>query len=147
MDLIAYQIKDIDIINNFIKNNYGNIPRIRGVRLMKLEKAVDKKQNIDVLDVLGKKSNVDYKESNDIFNKYVGQDVIYIHTRCGDCGLGYSSKESNYKYYGADEWEKKYEELFLEHITDPFDNTYCTHYFKAVDNAEYQNMINELQQE
>lgn len=138
MDLIAYQNKDIDLVKKYIKKNYGNVPRIRGIRFMKLEEKVTNKPNVDVTDLFEEiNSYTDYSGSIEKFNKYVGQDVIYIHTRCGNCGLSYDDNNSNYVSCGAKTWEQKYKNLFLEHITDPFDSTYCTHYFKAVIDDDY----------
>lgn len=41
------------------------------------------------------------------------------------------------------EYIEKNKELFLDHITDEFDCTYCDHYFKAVVNDEYAELIKE----
>lgn len=140
MDLIAYSNGQIDLFKDYLTKYYGDIPRFRGARLMKFEEEVEDKPNIDVSDMFGVDEEVDYSEVNKMFNKYVGQDVIYIHTRCGSCG-DYDDEDNNYIYCGAKAWEEKYKDLFLEHITDPFDKTYCTHYFKAVINDEYQAII------
>lgn len=32
-------------------------------------------------------------------------------------------------------------DLFIAHCTDEFDSTYCDHYFKAVINDEYKDLI------
>ena len=128
MDLYAYMIKEEDLINKYIEDNYGKVPRNRGVRFMKVETKVENPEC----------------EEEQIFNKYVGTDTIYIHTRCGNCGSGYRSKYSNYVAYGAKEWEKSHKDLFLEHITEAFDNTYCTHYFKAKTNDDYAKIISLL---
>ena len=149
MDLIAYKNVQDDKFTKYIEKYYGEIPRCRGYRLMKLEeKCGDEKPNIDVTDLFplndDEKNGCDFNEETDLFNKYVGQDVIYIHTRCGDCGFGYDSEDSNYIYCGAKDWEEKYKDLFLEHITDSFDSTYCTHYFKAIINDEYKELLKTL---
>lgn len=142
MDLIAYQNRDIDLVKKYIKKNYGNVPRNRGIRFMKLEEKVTDKPNVDVTDSFEANDNsVNYSEGIEMFNKYVGKDVIYIHTRCGNCGLDYDDEESNYVSCGAKVWEQKYKKLFLEHITDPFDSTYCTHYFKAVIDDDYTKIV------
>lgn len=143
MDLIAYNNKNIDLLEEYLKRNYGDIPRYRGVRLMRLEDKVESKPNIDVTDMyeLEDKEEYDYSGNIDMFNKYVGQDVIYIHTRCGDCGLDYDDKDSNYVACGAKDWEEKHKDLFLDHITDAFDSTYCTHYFKAVIDEDYKELV------
>lgn len=78
MDLGAHVIMRDERIMNYIKKNYGEVPRIRGVRFMKVEQAID----------CG-----NFHSQYNMFNKYVGKDVIYIHTRCG----GYEGDEwSNY---------------------------------------------------
>ena len=145
MDLIAYSNKDNKLVDKYIRENYGDIPRPRGIRFMKIEQKLEEneKPNMDVLDMFGNEEeyDVDYTETSNTFNKYVGKDVIYIHTRCGDCDLGYDNENSNYVYCGAKEWEEEHKDLFLEHITDPFDSTYCTHYFKAVINEDYEKIL------
>lgn len=146
MDLIAYSNTQNELINKYIQKNYGNIPRMRGVRFMKLEEIVQGKPNYDVTDMFKEKNNIDYTENTNMFNKYVGQDVIYIHTRCGNCDTSYDDKTNNYNYYGAREWEEKYSDLFLEHITDAFDSTYCTHYFKAVINDDYKEILRMIEE-
>ena len=142
MDLIAYSNGHIDEFKNYLDKYYGDIPRYRGARLMKLEDPIpeDSKPNPDVNDWLGQECTDDYSEVNDMFNKYVGQDVIYIHTRCGSCG-DYDDPDNNYISCGARDWEEAHKDLFLDHVTDAFDQTYCTHYFKAVINDEYQAII------
>lgn len=143
MDLIAFSNTQIEEVNNYITKHYGEVPRIRGVRFMKVESGVNDKPNLDVTDLFPTDENSDYSDVNSVFNKYIGQDVIYIHTRCGDCGMGYDDEDSNYVYCGAKKWEEEHKDLFLEHITDPFDSTYCTHYFKAVVDDDYKRIIGE----
>lgn len=152
MDLIAYANTQDDKIKNYIEKYYGEIPRCRGYRLMKLEeKCEDEKPNIDVIDLFplndDEKNGCDFSEETNLFNKYVGQDVIYIHTRCGNCDMEYNDENNNYTYFGANKWEEKYKDLFLEHITDSFDSTYCTHYFKAIINDEYKELLNDFENE
>ena len=128
MDLGAYVTAEIKEVADYIKKNYGEVPRMRGVRFMKTEEPVP---------------NLEKSPQIDMFNKYCGQDVVYIHTRCGDCGRGFKDKTSNYIYCGAKDWEKENKALFLEHISDEFDSTYCDHYFKAVLGEEYDELIKE----
>ena len=128
MDLGAFMVSECADVAGYIKKNYGDVPRMRGVRFMKIEKPVP---------------NEEKSPQVDMFNKYCGQDVIYIHTRCGDCGRGFKSKDSNYVSCGAKDWEEKNKELFIEHISDEFDNTYCDHYFKAVLGEEYAELLKE----
>lgn len=144
MDLIAFANSQNSKIMNYVNKYYGKIPRCRGVRLMALEEKSKEKPNVDVTDLFDTGEEYSHDEETKIFNKYVGQDVIYIHTRCGDCDLGYDGENSNYVFCGAKDWEGKYKDLFLEHITNEFDCTYCTHYFKAVINDEYKELLNEF---
>lgn len=127
MDLKAFENTYDEKLSNYIEKNYGEIPRCRGYELMRL---VEKYGN-------------DSDEQTSLYDSFVGQDVIYIHTRCGNCGLGYEDEESNYVYCGAKEWEAKYKDLFIAHCTDEFDRTYCDHYFKAVINDEYNDLVKE----
>ena len=128
MDLGAYAIMEIPGVMDYINKHYGDIPRLRGVRFMYVESPIE-----------------DADSSQKVcFNNYTGQHVIYVHTRCGDCGHGYWSKSSNYIYCGGKEWEEKHKDLFLDHHTDEFDSTYCDHYFKAVVDDEYDKLIDDL---
>lgn len=144
MDLIGFVISQNDKVKNYVNKYYGEIPRCRGVRLMAIENKAEDKPNVDVTDLFDIGEKYNYDEETRIFNKYVGQDVIYIHTRCGNCDFGYDDENSNYISCGAKDWEEKNKDLFLEHITDEFDSTYCTHYFKAVINDEYKELLNEF---
>lgn len=150
MDLMAYMIKQDKDVSTYIDKHYGEIPRCRGIRFMKLEVPIenDNKPNKDVTDLFPSDDMdmVEYDEVNEMFNRYVGQDVIYIHTRCGDCGMGYEDEDSNYVYCGAKDWEEEHKDLFLDHITDPFDSTYCTHFFKAVVDDEYNKIIQNFEE-
>ena len=130
MDLYAYTLKSEELIEKYISKHYGEIPRYRGVRFMKVEQK-------------SKKTG----EQFDIFNKYVGTDTIYIHTRCGGCGLKYADEYCNYRYFKADEWEQKHKDLFLENISDEFDCTYADHYFKAVIDDDYKEIIKWFEKE
>lgn len=126
MDLYAYQVSSDEDVKRYIKRYYGDIPRMRGVRFMKLHKKIyddDNTQNMRM------------------FHKYCGEDVIYIHTRCGDCGAGFDSEDSNYIHFEADKWEEKHKDLFLDHCIDSSDSTYCDHYFKAVIDDDYKKIL------
>lgn len=62
-----------------------------------------------------------YNTGYGLFNKYVGQDVLYVHARIGGGNRDYYSKE----------WEKiKNHPLYLADCDDAFDSTYCDIYFK-----------------
>ena len=118
MDLQAYMIsKDYDIMS-YINKHYSGIPRLRGVRFMKLESP----------------ETNEYTYQDELFNSYCGKDVIFIHTRCGGC---------NYEDFEADKWEND-NPLFLTGVDDCYDETYRDHYFKAVIDDDYKNIINLL---
>ena len=120
MDLGAHVISRDEAVMSYVNKHYGGIPRLRGVRFMKLETPYDSDGYQD-----------------DVFNSYCGKDVIYIHTRCG----GYRNwEESNYVYFDADKWEDN-NPLFLEGVNDEFDSTYRDHYFTAVVDEEYDSLI------
>lgn len=125
MDLYAYSISCEANVTKYIEKHYGETPRLRGVRFMKVAQKIEDPSC----------------EEDIVYNKYVGTDTIYIHTRCGDCGLGYDDEDSNYVSCGAKEWEEKLSNLFLEHITEEFDRTYCTHYFRAITDDDYQEIL------
>lgn len=126
MDIYAYLVSQDQKIEEFITKSYGDVPRLRGCRFMKLEEPMEE----EVM-------------AAEIFNQYCGQDVIYICTRCGDCGVGYDDENSNYQYCGGEKWEQENKDCFITHCTDSYDRTYCDHYFKVKDWEEY-NQILEL---
>lgn len=128
MDLYAYALSNDSDIHDYIIKHYGNVPRLRGVRFMKI---YDTKE-------------FDNGDWSDMFLSYCGQDVVYIHTRCGDCGMGFDDEDSNYVYCGGKEWEEQHKDLFLSHETDDDDCTYCSHYFKAIVDEEYKAILNKL---
>ena len=115
MDLGAYAIGSAPNVSEYLSQHFLDIPRFRGARFMKVEVAQGEKGS----------------DQMDIFNRYCGQDVIYIHTRCGHGGYGWKDPESNYIACGAEDWEASLKDSFLEHCVDEFDPTYCDHYFKA----------------
>ena len=126
MDLCAHVISQDEMIMSYINKHYGGVPRLRGVRFMKIETPYDSDGYLD------------YQE--EAFNSYCGKDVIYIHTRCGGKK---NWEDSNYVYFGADKWEDS-NPLFLEGVTDEWDATYRDHYFEAVVDDEYNKLINML---
>ena len=128
MDLGAFMVSQQQPVADYIKKNYGEVPRMRGVRFMKIEKPIE---------------NEEKSPQIDMFNRYCGQDVVYIHTRCGACGMSFKAKSSNYIACGAKDWEKENKALFLDHISDEFDDTYCDHYFKAVLGEDYDKLTKE----
>lgn len=128
MDLPAYITAQNKEILDYIEKHYGKVPRLRGIRFMKTEELVEDPDNAE----------------ETLFNKYVGKDVIYIHTRCGGSK---ADKDSNYIYFEADKWEEKNKETFLENFTDIIDPTYQDHYFKAVIDKEYKAILKEITEE
>lgn len=131
MDLIAFKNqRNNDLIKSYIKKYYGDVSRFRGVRFMKLESKVNDKFRIDIADLFkidNEEDCVDYSKEIEMFNKFAGKDVIYIHTR--------------YSNYDTKKWEEEHKDLFLDHITDSFDSTYCTHYFKAIIDEDYKKIL------
>ena len=161
MDLYAYtQIEDLKYL---LEEMNIDIPRLRGLRLMKEEEIINEETikeavKIDLIDWLqynnkGYKSaliyneevpiDVDlnrlhgkkkkrarleekhitkrYIENAEVFNRYVGQDVLYVHARIG----------SNNRLYYANEWKLiKTHPLYLADVDDWVDPTYCDIYFK-----------------
>lgn len=143
MDLYAYS--QIDKYKKYLKENNIEIPRLRGLRLMKDEKPVSEdeinecvesvvlcrysKKAKSINDLHGK-ARKKYKlllkharKQYDIFNKYVGKNVLYVHARLGG---------SNWDFFGMDEITKH--PLYLERVDDYYDNTYCDIYFKLKEN-------------
>lgn len=123
MDLGAHVISRDEAIMSYINKHYGGVPRLRGVRFMKVETPYDSDGYLE------------YQE--EAFNSYCGKDVIYIHTRCGGSK---KCEDSNYVYFGADKWEES-NLLFIEGVTDEWDATYRDHYFEAVVDEEYDKII------
>ena len=121
MDLQAYMISKDNDIMSYINKHYSGIPRLRGIRFMKLESP----------------ETNEYTYQDELFNSYCGEDVIFIHTRCGGC---------NYEDFEADKWEND-NPLFLTGVDDCYDKTYRDHYFKAVIDDDYKNIINNLLKE
>lgn len=125
MDLYAYS--QIEKLGEYVTKHYGEVPRLRGIRLMKLEKPEES-----------------YSTQMDIYNSYCGKDVIYIHTRCGSAWYGDDDPDANYISCGGKEWEEANSELFIESINDEFDGTYRDHYFEAVIDDDYKALITEM---
>ena len=68
-----------------------------------------------------KKIEKAYNTQWDLFNKYAGQNVLYVHARIGG---------GNRDYYSED-WQKiRNHPLYLGDCDDAFDGTYCDIYFK-----------------
>lgn len=173
MDLGAYvQIEDLKEI---LEKQNIQVPRLRGIRLMKNEKIVSQKEidemiNDEILsivknmveqgflhgwcswkddtrndilirnkdrEVIGyhwnkihgkkrkkikfeiKKCKKEYQKQYDLFNSFVGKDVLYIHSRIGG---------NNWNFYHGFELVKHPD--YLGHCDDAWDGTYCDIYFK-----------------
>ena len=129
MDLYAFMLGERGNIPAYVKENYGPVPRYRGIRLMRYETP-------DSCEGFGMQS--------DMWAKYCGQDVIYFHTRCGGCGT--EDEDSNYIACGGKEWEEEHKDKFLDSIDDTFDSTYRDHYFKAVINDTYNTICKEYEE-
>lgn len=139
MDL--YACSQIDKYKKYLKENNIEIPRLRGLRLMKDETPVSEdeikecvesvalcrysKKAKSINDLHGKARKKyklllkQAKKQYGIFNKYVGKNVLYVHARLGG---------SNWSYCGGSELEKH--PLYLERVDDYYDNTYCDIYFR-----------------
>ena len=122
MDLGAFMmLEDSKLVQKYITNNFGMVPRIRGVRFMRYETP-------EVCPAMGAQS--------DMFEKYCGKDVIYIHTRCGG---------NNYVDCGGQAWEQEHPDTFLESIDDEDDHTYRDHYFSAVIDDTYNKICQKME--
>jgi hypothetical protein len=144
MDLYAYS--QIDDLKKYLEENNINVPRLRGLRLMKDEEPVSeekikedaektflywfcqcrKKKIEDVHGKARKKYKLylkQFKKQYDMFNRHVGKNVLYVHARLA--GL-------NRTRCGGSELEKH--PLYLEGINDSVDDTYCDIYFKLKEN-------------
>lgn len=128
MDLGAY--KNIPDLNGYVSKHYGDVPRLRGIRLMKLEEPTGRPERC-----------------MQVFDGHCGQDVIYIHTRCGSAWWGDDDPEANYISCGGREWEEANSETFIESLNDEFDGTYRDHYFKAVIDEEYEMLLRAEEEE
>jgi hypothetical protein len=144
MDLYAYS--QIDDLKKYLEENNINVPRLRGLRLMKDEEPVSeekikedaektflywfcqcRKKKIEYVHGKARKKYKLYlkqfKKQYDMFNRHVGKNVLYVHARLG--GL-------NWTRCGGSELEKH--PLYLEGINDSVDDTYCDIYFKLKEN-------------
>ena len=123
MDLGAYSL--IGTLEEYVTKHYGEVPRLRGIRLMKLE---DKTNDSGL----------------EIYDSYCGKDVIYIHTRCGSAWYGDDDPDANYISCGGKEFDERNSETFIESVNDEWDGTYRDHYFQAVIDSEYKQLIEAL---
>ena len=129
MDLYAYMISQAGDVARYIESAYGKVPRMRGVRFMKIETP-------DACD--------DDTYQGEMFRRHCGDDVVYIHTRCGSAWWGDDDESSNYISCGGREWEEANADTFIESCNDEFDGTYRDHYFKAVVCPEYDKIVADI---
>lgn len=120
MDMYAYMLSKDVKVNEYVKRHYGEVPRLRGISLMRYD--------------FPQRCEGDGVQAR-MFARYCGEDVVYIHTRCG--AYGRDDDYCNYRYFGADKWEESNADTFLESCDDEFDGTYRDHYFKAVPGDDY----------
>lgn len=125
MNLYAYAMGTMDEVWDYIEKHYGEVPRFRGALFMKTQEPSEDADS----------------PQDTLFNSFCGKDVIFIHTRCGDCEMGYDDADSNYVAYGCAEWEESLGDLFIDHITDEYDSTYCDHYVAAVPGKDYDALL------
>lgn len=173
MDLYAYT--QIEVLEGILKNQNIDVPRLRGLRLMKEEELIsqqsinkmiheeelnivtriveqdclhmwssrkdDTKNNILIRnkdrEVIGyhwdkihgrkrkwikfeiKKAKKNYQKQYDLFNSFVGKDVLYVHARIGG---------GNWSWCKG--WKLTEHKDYLGHCDDAWDSTYCDLYFK-----------------
>lgn len=126
MDLGAYVL--VNTLGDYVQEVCGELPpRLRGLRLMKVETSED----FDAEDFT--------YAHNRQFSELCGKDYIYIHTRCGGSD---GNDESNYYYFGMDKWEKEHGAFGVD---DGYDHTYRDTYIPAVVNDTYKELIAELE--
>lgn len=126
MDLGAYIL--INALGDYVQEVCGELPpRLRGLRLMKVETSED----FDAEDFT--------YAHNRQFSELCGKDYIYIHTRCGGSD---GDDESNYYYFGMDKWEKEHGAFGID---DGYDRTYRDTYIPAVVNDTYKKLIAKLE--
>ena len=65
-----------------------------------------------------KKALVANRKQFEVWNKYCGESVLYVHARIGG---------NNWYYYGD---KVKYKPWFIEKVDDAFDSTYCDIYVR-----------------
>ena len=116
MDLGAYA--NIGLLRPYAESCYGFIPRLRGIRLMKVEEPTG-----------------EGGEQMNLYDSMCGEDAVYVHTRCGS---------SNYEECGGAEFEDRNADSLIAATDDELDPTYRDHYLKAVVNGEYESLLAEL---
>lgn len=121
MDLFAHAVMEhCEKLRDYVTKHYGEPPRWRGVRLMRDQR---------------REACADSHQM-ETYNGFVGQDVVYIHTRCGG---------SNYEYFDMDEWEGRNSEHLLAAVDD-IDCSYRDTYLKAVPGEDYDRAVEALRE-
>lgn len=69
-----------------------------------------------------------FKQQYELFNKYAGEDVLYVHARIGG---------PNWFTYGGDELTKHPD--YLDMCDDAYDDTYCDIYFRLKEKENEKN--------
>ena len=129
MDLRAYIYSQADDVSGYVERHYGHVPRLRGISLMKFEKP----------------GYAGHGPEGDAWDRHCGEDVIYIHTRCGSAHWGDDDPDANYIACGAEKWEKDNADTFIESVNEDFDGTYRSHYFRAVPGDDYDKLCKEFE--
>ena len=105
--------KDI-LIYKDVTNEYGTRRKVVGYHWDKIHGKKRKWIKFEI-----KKIKKRVKAQYEMWNKYVGKDILYVHSRCG----GY-----NWGYFGASKLLTHPD--FLDRCDDYWDGTYCDIYFK-----------------
>lgn len=119
MDLGAYM--QIGKLEQIMKDNGIEVPRLRGLRLMSEESPLSEEEIHDqIIDMARVAPSIVVRRQYEMFNKYCGRpDVLYIHARIGG---------PNWVTFGGPELAKQ--PWFIDAIDDAFDPTYCDIYAK-----------------
>ena len=125
MDLGAYT--QIDDLYEYVVRVYGDVPRLRGIRLMRAEEPVE----------------ADGCWQLEEYNGFCGQDVVYIHTRCGGCG-DEDDPSSNYIRCGGRRFDDLNADRLIRSFDDAWDETYRDHYLRALVDDEYLALLDKM---
>lgn len=116
------------IARDYVINHYGAPPRWRWVMFMKIAQPFPETEGETL------------PEQFRIHNKYVGADVIKIHTMCGDYSDIYTEQYINL-YDAGKKWENENPDTFLESVNDCDNPRFRDHYFKVVIDEEYEDLF------
>ena len=123
MDLRTYS--QIGVLEEYVDKHYGMPPRLRGISLMRYEEP----------------GYAGDGPEGEAWDRHCGEDVVYVHTRCGSAHWGDGDEDANYRAFGADKWEEANPGTFIESVNEDFDGTYRSHYFKAVPGSDYDALL------